>query len=159
MKLSLAFRFSEAPFTFDSMKIASTLTTVVLTGWIISCTPVPDEAPPVPPTDVAANRAADTAMPADGQKKMADDVSSRADELKKKAESSERKITETIEDPLPTKPEPKAAVPVARRVPGRDGFVFSPYNNKMINVKDFASGTMVADPTYPPAEKKYFRVP
>ena len=33
------------------------------------------------------------------------------------------------------------------------------YNNKMINVKDFASGTMVADPTYPPAEKKYFRVP
>ncbi|MFC7335922.1 hypothetical protein ACFQY0_01930 [Haloferula chungangensis] len=91
--------------------------------------------------------------------KKADDTTAQGEELKQKTESTEKKITETMEDPKPSTPEPKAAVPVARRVPGREGFVFSPYNNKMIDVKDFASGTMVADPTYPPAEKKYFRVP
>ena len=54
--------------------------------------------------------------------------------------------------------------PFANKVPGKDGFVFSPYNNKVIEVRDdqgrpIPSGTLVADPTYPPAEKKYFRVP
>ena len=141
------------------MKIAFPLTAVILTGWIASCTPVPDGPPPTPPTDVAENRAADMKNPATDELNGPGDGSSQPDEMKENSAEETEKITEKVEDPRPSAPTTKAAVPVARRVPGREGFVFSPYNNKMINVKDFASGTMVADPTYPPAEKKYFRVP
>ena len=159
LKLRPVFRLSEARQTSDFMKIALPLTAVLFTGWIVSCTPAPEEAPPTPPTDVAANPGAAAQDSLSEQKKKVDDTTSQADEMKTKEDEEKEKISETVEDPKPSKPETKAAVPVARRVPGRDGFVFSPYNNKMINVKDFASGTMVADPTYPPAEKKYFRVP
>jgi hypothetical protein len=44
-------------------------------------------------------------------------------------------------------------------VPGKPGFVFSPFNNKLIDVQGIQSGRLVADPTYPASEKKYFRVP
>lgn len=47
----------------------------------------------------------------------------------------------------------------ANPVPGKEGFVFSPYNNKLVDVRDIPSGTLVQDPTYPASEKKYFRVP
>jgi hypothetical protein len=55
--------------------------------------------------------------------------------------------------------EPKRDFAFANKVPGKDGFVFSPYNNKVVDVRDIPSGTLVQDPTYPAAEKKYFRVP
>lgn len=61
-------------------------------------------------------------------------------------------------EPLEVKPLPGPR-PVAIPVPGKDGFVFSPYNNKVIDVKGFAPGTLVADPTYPMSERKFFRVP
>lgn len=65
--------------------------------------------------------------------------------------------------PIPKPPEPppppKDRVPVARAVPGRPGFVFSPFNNKLIDVDGIPSGRLVADPHYPMSEKKYFRVP
>ena len=63
-----------------------------------------------------------------------------------------------IEKPKPPV-EPKRDYAVANKVPGKDGFVFSPYNNKVVDVRDIPTGTLVQDPTYPPAEKKYFRVP
>lgn len=55
--------------------------------------------------------------------------------------------------------EPRPDYPFANKVPGKDGFVFSPYNNKVVDVRDIPSGTLVQDPTYPASEKKYFRVP
>ncbi len=59
-----------------------------------------------------------------------------------------------------TKPaEPKKEYPYATKVPGKDGFVLSPYNTKVIDVRDIPSGTLVQDPNYPAAEKKYFRIP
>lgn len=57
--------------------------------------------------------------------------------------------------PAETKPQ----YVVANKVPGKDGFVFSPYNNKVVDVRDIPTGTLVQDPTYAPSEKKYFRVP
>jgi len=62
---------------------------------------------------------------------------------------------------LPPRPENKkpTSVPTAQPVPGKEGFVFSPYNNKVIDVRDMPSGQLVADPTYPASEKKHFRVP
>ena len=70
----------------------------------------------------------------------------------------ERGITDT------TDPEPKPKTtpknhPVAAAVPGKEGFVFSPFNNKVVDVRGIASGTLVADPQYPASEKKHFRVP
>lgn len=63
--------------------------------------------------------------------------------------------------PLSTVPEKPAVatIPIARPIPGKEGVVFSPFNNKPIDVKGYASGTLVADPTFPLEEKKYFRVP
>jgi hypothetical protein len=49
--------------------------------------------------------------------------------------------------------------PIANSVPGKNGFVFSPHNNKVVDVSAIPSGTLVADPTYPVAERRYFRVP
>ena len=60
--------------------------------------------------------------------------------------------------PASEKPGP-LTIPVARPIPGKEGVVFSPFNNKPIDVKGYASGTLVADPTFPLEEKKYFRVP
>jgi hypothetical protein len=62
-------------------------------------------------------------------------------------------------EPEPQPPPPKQNVPIARAVPGKPGFVFSPFNNKLIDVQGIASGRLVADPQYPAGEKKYFRVP
>ncbi len=68
--------------------------------------------------------------------------------------------TPPTEGPKPTTPEPKRNdYAFANKVPGKEGFVFSPYNNKVVDVRDIPSGTLVQDPTYPASEKKYFRVP
>ncbi len=63
---------------------------------------------------------------------------------------------ETVKPPTVEK---RADYPVASKVPGKEGYVFSPFNNKLIDVKDMPSGTLVSDPTYPESAKKFFRVP
>lgn len=49
--------------------------------------------------------------------------------------------------------------PVARQVPGKPGMVYSPYNNNIVDVTGMRPGSLVADPTFPAEEKKFFRVP
>jgi hypothetical protein len=104
----------------------------------------------------------------------------KADELKKKEEEAKKKEKEKQDEsadeikknegttpgggdwfPMPDKPKPvdKPTYEVAKKAPGKEGFVLSPYNNKLIDVRGIASGTLVQDPTYPKSEKKYFRVP
>lgn len=61
--------------------------------------------------------------------------------------------------PLPPEPAPASTYPIAKAVPGKPNMVFSPFNNRPIDVEGIASGKLVADPTYPASEKKYFRVP
>jgi hypothetical protein len=87
---------------------------------------------------------------------------------KKAAEGAQTTPTETPGGTAPTTPggiaptppaEQKRDFAFANKVPGKEGFVFSPYNNKVVDVRDIPSGTLVQDPTYPAAEKKYFRVP
>jgi outer membrane murein-binding lipoprotein Lpp len=67
----------------------------------------------------------------------------------------------TVENEVKPKPAPtpQKKYPTAVAVPGKLGFVHSPFNNKVIDVRDMASGTLVADPSYPAADKKHFRVP
>ena len=54
---------------------------------------------------------------------------------------------------------PEDWMPVAMVLEGRSGFVLSPFNGKLIDVRDIPPGTLVMDPTFPPDERKYFRVP
>ena len=49
--------------------------------------------------------------------------------------------------------------PVAAAIPEAPGMVYSPFNQKIVDVRDIPSGTLVQDPSSPAAEKKYFRVP
>lgn len=63
------------------------------------------------------------------------------------------------EDKKHKAPPARDDVPIAVQVDGRPGFVLSPYNSKAVDVRDIPPGTLVADPTYPPEEKKFFRVP
>jgi len=61
----------------------------------------------------------------------------------------------TKEAPVPSENKP----PVAEAVPGKPGFVLSPFDGKVIDVREIPAGTLVADPSYPADEKRYFRVP
>jgi len=61
--------------------------------------------------------------------------------------------------PKPPIDEKRTEYAVASKVPGKEGYVFSPYNNKLVDVRDIPSGTLVQDPTYTGAGKGYFRVP
>lgn len=93
------------------------------------------------------------------------------DELKKKedlAKKDEEKKTETetpagpsqtTGTPKPPTEEKRTDYAFANKVPGKEGFVFSPYNNKVVDVRDIPTGTLVQDPTYTGAGKGYFRVP
>jgi len=110
--------------------------------------------------------------PEDMAKQKEADERKKAEEDLKKKKAEETAGTTTAEDPgattttttqagggEPKKEEPKRDFDFANKVPGKEGFVFSPYNNKVVDVRDIPSGTLVQDPTYPAAEKKYFRVP
>ena len=54
---------------------------------------------------------------------------------------------------------PSDGYAVASEVPDKPGFVLSPFNNKIIDVRGLESGSLVRDPTYPAEEHKIFRVP
>jgi len=106
-----------------------------------------------------------TVTSADQQKLQA-----QREELKKKEELAKKESTTTppvenrdtappIEAPKPPVEEKKPDIPVANKVPSKEGYVFSPFNNKLIDVRGIPSGTLVADPTYPESAKKHFRVP
>lgn len=49
--------------------------------------------------------------------------------------------------------------PEGRPVPGKAGFIFSPYDNKIIDVTGLKPGEIVADPTAPAGEVRYIKVP
>lgn len=134
------------------MKAVLSATTVVAAAVIASCTPYEPTPPPTPGPDVAQNDP------------NAEDPATEPDpSLAGGTGTAEETTTPTVptrtDDPTPPKPDPKPSMQVARPVPGKPGFVFSPFNNKLIDVKGIPSGTLVQDPTYPPEEKKYFRVP
>lgn len=67
--------------------------------------------------------------------------------------------TGTTTTPKPPAEEKRGEFAFANKVPGKEGFVFSPYNNKIVDVREIPSGTLVQDPTYTGAGKGYFRVP
>jgi hypothetical protein len=131
-----------------------------------SCKPY-EEPPPPAPTDPAAR----TRTPEEEERiRKQREQAKKEDEAKKEAEEKKESggdPDEMVEKKPPGEggsgeakpPERTAEIQVARPVPGKPGFVFSPFNNKVIDVKGIPSGRLVADPTYPASEKKHFRVP
>lgn len=133
-----------------------------------SCTPYV-EPPPEPPADPAARK---QLTPEEQEKinkqreeKRKRDQEQKADDGTTSPDGETPKVEPTNPDgggdkpANTTKPAEKKEIPVARPIPGKPGFVFSPFNNKPIDVKGFPPGSLVADPTYPASEKKHFRVP
>lgn len=107
-----------------------------------------------------------TLTPAE-QKKVQEerDLMKQKEEAKKKENLTEglppgpSDNTTTTDLPKPTTPDKKPEYKFASKVPGKEGFVFSPYNNKVVDVRDIPTGTLVQDPTYTGEGKGYFRVP
>ena len=109
-----------------------------------------------------------TAANPDATKKKQDELKQTAAQDEVKPQQQEATTQTAPQNPgndtPPTQaPEPKVEsrgdYQFANKVPGKEGFVFSPFNNKVIDVRDIPSGTLVQDPTFPASEKKYFRVP
>lgn len=131
---------------------------------ITSCTPY-NEHPNKKPTQKTAQKAATAAEQQKIQEQR--DLMKQKEELAK-AEELKNATPETPATTQTTPPTETPKLPVeekraeykfANKVPGKDGFVFSPYNNKVVDVRDIPSGTLVQDPTYTGAGKGYFRVP
>lgn len=102
------------------------------------------------------------------QKKVQDerDLLKQKEEAKKKEDLANRPPAgpeNTVPDNLPKPTTPaggaKPEYKFATKAPGKDGFVISPYNGKLVDVRDIPTGTLVQDPTYTGDGKGYFRVP
>jgi hypothetical protein len=133
------------------------ITAAALAVVFTSCRPIGDAPKPTNPP-------VKKLTPEEEAKKKEEEERKKAEEeLKKKAAeeavNGQRDVPPIDSNPPPPVEPVRRDWPFANKVPGKDGFVFSPYNNKVIDVRDLPSGTLVQDPTYPAAEKKYFRVP
>lgn len=122
----------------------------------VSCYPIPDK-----PRNEGPPKKDETVTSEDQQK-----IQDQRDRMKEEKEQAEQTADIPKEKPISgttTPPDKPVSGPrdyaFANPVPGKEGFVFSPYNNKLVDVRDIPSGTLVQDPTYPASEKKYFRVP
>ena len=60
--------------------------------------------------------------------------------------------------PAPPTDPTKKDFPQGIKIPGKDGFVFNPYNNNPVDVRGIPPGTLVRDPQDPDPDHK-FRVP
>jgi hypothetical protein len=128
----------------------------------------PNATAPAAPTKTEAELKAEEQKLKENQKKQAATETTSADGTSTTGTDTTESSIKPTDKPATssTSPAEKPATSVkkpeysyASKVPGKEGFVFSPYNNKVVDVRDIPSGTLVQDPTYPAAEKKYFRVP
>ena len=129
---------------------------------LASCYPYPEN-----PQRKTANQASQKLTAEQAKLKEAEELKKKQEEELKQAQQTPGDVTQTPPDsgstqqqttPPPVEPK-RTDYAFANKVPGKEGFVFSPYNNKVVDVRDIPSGTLVQDPTYPASEKKYFRVP
>jgi hypothetical protein len=137
------------------------ITAASLAVIVSSCHPV-HEAPVKKPVEKKLTAEEEAKKKEEEARKKAEEEKKKAEEALAATQPTVGPITPPVESTPPPpqpQPEPRRDFPFANKVPGKDGFVFSPYNNKVVDVRDIASGTLVQDPTYPVAERKYFRVP
>jgi|AntRauTorckE6833_2_1112554.scaffolds.fasta_scaffold04474_2 hypothetical protein len=120
----------------------------------VSCYRIPDRPRDPLPNNQQTTLTSEEQQRIEAQRAL---MTQREKERKALAEKQQSPIENTtVEGPTETV---TSDYPFANPVPGKEGFVFSPYNKKLVDVRDIPSGTLVQDPTYPASEKKYFRVP
>jgi hypothetical protein len=120
-------------------------------GLLASCYPLPDE-----PPQTQAQNAQQPSVSSEEQQR----IQEQRDKMRQEQERQQAQQNAPRETPPPTsEPRPRSDYPFATPVPGKEGFVFSPFSdNKIVDARGIPSGTLVQDPTFP-TEKKYFRVP
>ena len=95
------------------------------------------------------------------QQTVGDEEQRQIEESRRRLEREEakRKSQESSSNnaSLPTKPA-RPNYPTATAVPGKEGFVFNPYTQNIVDVKGIAPGKLVRDPEDADATHK-FRVP
>ena len=121
--------------------------------------PLPNQTVPPNQSEVAQITPTDTTTPPAETKTPPVQAKTPPAEVKPSSAGSPSPSGHPKESPKPSAPEKRPEYAVANKVPGKEGFVFSPYNNKVVDVRDIPSGTLVQDPTYTGAGKGYFRVP
>lgn len=105
----------------------------------LACQRKEEAIPPKPPAPAAAESASTSAPSAEDQQE----------------EAPAGKPTKASERPEVAQKKPWVAEPVA----DKPGFVKSPFSGTVIDVRGIPAGRLVADPMFPAAEKKYFRIP
>lgn len=124
----------------------------------VSCFPIPSDG-----TKKNPNVTANTITSEEQQKIEEQREQMKQRDLEKQAQLIKPTTlpTQQTENTVVEPPEvkPTSDYPFGTPVPGKEGYVFSPYNNKLLDVRGIPSGTLVQDTTYPLTEKKYFRVP
>jgi hypothetical protein len=53
----------------------------------------------------------------------------------------------------------RESAPEGKPVPGKPGFIFSPYDNKIIDATGLPPGQVIVDPSAPPDQARYIKVP
>lgn len=141
------------------------LPAVLLCAALSSCTPPPPTIPPGPQDPGARNGESIVSADQKAVEEKRKEVQRKRREAEKKAAAERKKREQQVGDidtPAPPKPEEKKPTtnwPFGIPVPGNEGFVYSPYNNKLIDVRTMASGTLVKDPDDPADSRNFFRVP
>ena len=127
----------------------------LLTGCFVSvtCYQIPDEPPNLKKLQ-QPNVTSEEQQRIEAQRElMAQREAARQEIVKKQQQLTQNTTIETPKETLPKE------YPFASPVDGKEGFVLSPYNNEMVDVRNIPSGTLVGDPGFPESEMKYFRVP
>jgi hypothetical protein len=136
-----------------------------------SCTPWVEPNPPMPPGgDPAARNMPPNAEEQARMKEKRDRMKQKDEEARDRDNNDgqtagpgdgqgRKEIAPPGDEPAEKPVKEKASAPTAVKVPGKPGMVFSPFNNKLVDVSGIPSGKLVRDPTYPESEKKIFRVP
>ena len=84
-----------------------------------------------------------------------------APEMQRLIEAEQKRLAEAEAELLRehARQNPANDYPFAKKVPDKPGFVFSPHNNQVVDVREIPAGTLVQDPGFPPDQRKFFRVP
>lgn len=141
----------------------------IVSALVVSCYPYPENPPPNrhQPNIKQQQQEAEAKAKATAAKNK-----EAAEKVKKEETVRKPQITERsgADQPKPTDPGPIAAPktkkdwPVAKKIPGRDDQVLSPYNEKPVTIRYpdgriIASGTVVGDPSFQGDKTKRFVVP